>query len=133
MNIYLFGNEDVEIDSRPLTLEGIVNKTFPRITSIKIKPNDELTFIDEQNPILIDTVLGINEVSLFDESDIEKIVLSPRASVHDFDLGFQLKLLKKMGMLKKWHLIGIPGDKPLDQDRVISILRKLVEQDMQGS
>jgi len=133
MNIYLFGNEDVEMDSLPLTLGSVIHKTFPHISSVIIKPNDELSFIDEQNPILIDTVLGIEEVSLFDESDIEKIVLSPRASVHDFDLGFQLKLLKKMGMFRKWRLIGIPGDKPLDQDRVISILRKLVEQDMQGS
>ncbi|MBP9691302.1 hypothetical protein KBD81_04460 [Candidatus Woesebacteria bacterium] len=133
MRIYLFGNEDVASDSLPLSLEHIIHETFPHITPVIIKPNDEVSFSDDLYPILIDSVIGIDEVSLFDETDIDKITLSPRASVHDFDLGFQLKLLKKMGWLKKWYLIGIPAEKTLDQDRVISILRKLVEQDIHGS
>jgi len=29
------------------------------------------------------------------DDDLDKLVLPPRSSVHDFDLGFQIKYLKK--------------------------------------
>ena len=133
MNIYLFGNEDVKEDSAPFRLKKAIESQFPHMSCFIVKPNEDLPFIDDPCPILIDTVYGISTESLFDQSDRESILLSPRNTVHDFDLGFQLKYLYKIGELKKWYLIGIPGDEPMDQDRVISILRKLVEQDIQGS
>ena len=62
-----------------------------------------------------------------------RIVLPPRNSVHDFDLGFQLKYLKKLGKLGKVTIIGLPQTGEIDYDSIHSILRKLVAQDMQGS
>jgi hypothetical protein len=55
------------------------------------------------------------------------------SSVHDFDLGFQLLYLKKLGKLKNFLIIGIPMKGEINYLRIQSILRKLVAQDIQGS
>ena len=68
-----------------------------------------------------------------DEVGKGSIVLPPRNSVHDFDLGFQLKYLKKLGKLGKVTIIGLPQSGNVDYDSIQSILRKLVAQDIQGS
>ena len=83
--------------------------------------------------VILDTVLGINKVSLIEDQDIEKLVLPPRNSVHDFDLSFQIKYLKKLGKLGKITLIGLPPTGNIDYLRIQSIFKKLVAQDMQGS
>ena len=82
---------------------------------------------------LIDTVVGLKEVELLTEKDLNKVVKMNRGTTHDYDLGFQLKYLKKLGKLKKVRIIGLPAGKKIDYERVRSILRKLVAQDMQGS
>jgi hypothetical protein len=53
--------------------------------------------------------------------------------VQDFDLAFQLRYLKKIGRLGEVNVVGVPQDGEVDYSRVMSILRKLVAQDMQGS
>ena len=64
---------------------------------------------------------------------IDRFAPPPRTTVHDFDLAFQLKYLKKIGRLGEVYVLGIPKEGEVDYSRVISILRKLVAQDMQGS
>jgi hypothetical protein len=59
--------------------------------------------------------------------------LSPRGSVHDFDLTFQLRYLKKLGKLGVVTVIGTPQEAEVDHLRIKSIFRKLVAHDMQGS
>jgi Ni,Fe-hydrogenase maturation factor len=56
--------------------------------------------------IIIDTVVGINEVIVI--NDIEKLKTDKIYSMHDFDLAFNLKLLKKIGKLKKVTIFGVP-------------------------
>jgi hypothetical protein len=53
--------------------------------------------------------------------------------VHDFDLAFQLRYLKKLGKLGEVTIIGIPQEGEIDYLRIQSIFRKLVAHDMQGS
>jgi hypothetical protein len=64
---------------------------------------------------------------------VDGLALSPRASVHDFDLVFQLKYLKKLGKLGEVTVVGVPQEGDPDHRRIQSILRKLVAHDMQGS
>ncbi|MFC1648838.1 hypothetical protein ACFL1B_05250 [Nanoarchaeota archaeon] len=55
----------------------------------------------------MDVVQGIDEVKLFD--DIETFEQHKPSSLHDFDLGFFLKLLKEAGQVKgKVTIIGVP-------------------------
>ena len=90
MTIYVFGNIDIPEDSIEIKI---------------IKPNEDVLF-DSDNPIIIDTVSGLKKVTLFNKiDDIESLKSS---TVHDFDLGFQLKYLKKLGKIKKVTIIGIP-------------------------
>jgi Ni,Fe-hydrogenase maturation factor len=83
--------------------------------------------------VILDTVEGIQDVALVEGDRIDGLVLSPRGSVHDFDLAFQLKYLRKLGKLGEFTIIGIPQEGEVDYLRIKSILRKLVAHDMQGS
>ena len=42
--------------------------------------------------------------------DINKIITDKVYSAHDFDLGLNLKLLYKLGYLKKVTIFGVPPD-----------------------
>ena len=72
-------------------------------------------------------------MTLIEGDEIDGLILSPRASVHDFDLAFQLRYLKKLNKLGEVTIIGIPQEGEVDYLRIQSILRKLVAHDMQGS
>jgi hypothetical protein len=72
-------------------------------------------------------------VALVERNGIDGLVLSPRGSVHDFDLAFQLRYLKKLNKLEEATIIGLPQEGEVDYLRIQSIFRKLVAQDIQGS
>jgi Ni,Fe-hydrogenase maturation factor len=83
--------------------------------------------------VILDTVEGIQDVALVDRDRIDGLLLSPRGSVHDFDLAFQLRYLKKLNKLGEVTIIGIPQEGEVDYLRIQSIFRELVAHDMQGS
>jgi Ni,Fe-hydrogenase maturation factor len=83
--------------------------------------------------VILDTVQGISEVALVEGVEIATLILSPRGSVHDFDLAFQLRYLKKLGKLGDVTVIGVPQEGEVDHLLIKSIFRKLVAHDMQGS
>lgn len=133
MNVYVFGNEDVIEDNLVFTAMKKLEGKIPNVQYITVKPNEDLPFANEESVIIMDTVMGVDEVRVITEKNIDKLILSPRTSVHDFDLGFQLKYLKKLGKLREITIIGLPKTGKINHLRIQSILRKLVAQDMQGS
>ncbi|MDO8638639.1 MAG: hypothetical protein Q7R43_03620 [Candidatus Daviesbacteria bacterium] len=133
MKIYVFGNEDFSEDNLAIKAAGNLSDKFPEIQFINIAPNIDLPFFNENKIIIIDVIQGINKIELINQEMFDKLLLSPRNTVHDFDLGFQLKYLQKLGKLKDVRIIGIPQNQKIDYKRIQSILRKLVAQDMQGS
>lgn len=132
-SVYVFGNEDVDIDNLVYPFLGRLVSDFPELLFQKIKPNEDLPFYDEDDVVLFDSIQGIDEIGVFTENDLPKTQLSPRTSVHDFDLGFQLKYLMKIGKLRKITLIGIPMNKEVSYSQIHEIFKKLVAHDMQGS
>lgn len=131
MKVYVFGNSDLPQDSAALrAAKEMVEKNVEFIT---VDPNQDLPFADENQVVLMDTMDGIDQAELIQGKDLNKLFLSPRVSVHDFDLGFQLKYLKKIGRLGEVKIIGLPMKGKIDYLRIQSILRKLVAQDIQGS
>jgi Ni,Fe-hydrogenase maturation factor len=131
MKVYVFGNSDLAQDSSALkAAKEIVEKDVEFVT---VDPNQDLPFADEKSAILMDTIEGIEQVELIKGEDLDRLLLSPRVSVHDFDLGFQLKYLKKINKLGEVKIIGLPIKTKIDHLRIHSILRKLVAQDIQGS
>jgi hypothetical protein len=133
MKVYVFGNPEVSRDGRALEVAQRLSGTVPGVWFVTVEPNEDLPFVDEERVVILDTVVGLEGVSLIADGEIEHLVLPPRGTVHDFDLAFQLKYLKKLGRLGEVHVVGIPREGDVDYTRVRSILRKLVAQDMQGS
>jgi hypothetical protein len=119
MKIYVFGNILVDIDSLPIKLIPLLRKEFPEIEFCELDPSED--FPKEKILNIIDTVLGITKVEVF--KDIEKFKLGNLCSLHDFDLGFNLRLMKKFKMIEKVNIIGVPPNiKPHD---VINQIKEL--------
>lgn len=172
MKVYVFGNIDVPEDNRAIIAAKELENKIPGVSFVFIKPNEDVPFIDEKRVVILDTIAGIQQVELIEGNNIDKLISSPRGSVHDFDLGFQLKYLKKLGKIGEVFIIGIPQVAEMHEscnwmqckegsrsgvrrtidvrrrasqiltqqcakcethERIQSILRKLVAQDMQGS
>lgn len=103
--IYIFGNSLMENDNLPIKLIPDLKKAFPKIEFIHQDPNDNL-HPDNKELTIIDSVEGINEIKIL--TDIEQIIDSPKYSMHDLDLGFTLKLLKKIGALDQVTIYCVP-------------------------
>jgi len=125
--IYVFGNPLLDFDNLPLKILPELEKQFPEIDFIVKDPNENLHPENKQLTI-IDTVMDIHKVTLI--TDIDKISRSPSYSLHDLDLGFNLKLLKKIGLLEKVAIIGVPpqGDKDRILNDIIQIIKQLNDQ-----
>lgn len=105
-NIYIFGNPLLEEDNLPIKLAPKLRKIFPAI-NFEVKDPNENLWPENNELYIIDTVIGIDRVKII--KDLDKIQLDKIYSAHDFDLGFNLKLLAKIGELKHANIIGIPN------------------------
>jgi Ni,Fe-hydrogenase maturation factor len=133
MRVYVFGNACVADDRRTIEVAGELQDTVEGISFAFVDPNEDLPFGDERHVVILDTVQGIQDVALLKGDVIDRLILSPRGSVHDFDLAFQLRYLKKLNKLGEVTIIGVPQEGEVDYLRIQAILRKLVAHDMQGS
>lgn len=119
--VLVFGNPLVNVDSTPLLLLSSLRKRFPEIEFKEFDPNDDLEK-EGRNLMIIDTVEGIKEVTLI--TDIDRIIVSRLYSMHDFDLGQSLKLLRKMGYLDSVKIFGVPMK--ISKKEAISQLTRLI-------
>jgi hypothetical protein len=103
--ILVFGSPIVKQDSLPLKLIRDLRKKFPKIEFVEFDPNENM---EAEGKVLniIDTVEGIDRVVLI--TDIDAIKTQKIYSMHDFDLGYNLKLLKKLGYVEKVRIFGVP-------------------------
>jgi len=123
--VYVAGNPLVPGDSAPLRMMPRLSEAFPAIEFRELEPTDELP--EERTLHILDTIIGPDDVTIID--DIDAIVTGKVYSLHDFDLGFTLKLMKKTGKLHTVKIIGVPAH--MDDERayggVVSALRALFE------
>jgi Ni,Fe-hydrogenase maturation factor len=133
MNVYVFGNERVAEDIRAIEVARELQNTVEDVSFVFVNPNEDVPFANEPRVVILDTIQGLRDVALVEGDELDGLLLSPRGSVHDFDLAFQMRYLKKLGKLGEVTVIGIPQGGEVDHLLVKSILRKLVAQDMQGS
>lgn len=104
MQILVFGNEIAKEDSLPVRLLPKLKKLFSKIEFIHLDAIEEI-YKRSKNPVIIDTVKGINEVRMI---RLEEIKTQKLFSIHDFDLGYNLLLLKKLNLIKNAVIIGVP-------------------------
>jgi Ni,Fe-hydrogenase maturation factor len=119
--VYVFGNLLVKEDSLPLKLIDKLRNEFPSLKFREFDTVEDLEIEGELN--IIDTVKGIKKVELME--NIDKIITNKIYSMHDFDLGYNLKLLKKMKMIEKIRIFGIPNK--ISETEAFEQLRKLIK------
>lgn len=112
MRVLVFGNPLLPEDSIPIRLLPKLRRKFPEIEFVEFDPTEEIEEEAKKGIFAIDVVKGVKHVSLLTESDIDRLILGPSASIHDFDLAWNLKILKKLGILKKIAILGVPPDYP---------------------
>lgn len=102
--VYCFGNPLLKEDSLPFLLIPQLREEFPGIEFVEANSPDD---IEEQEKMLIlDTAKGITKAAVL--NDIDALCSNRACSLHDFDLGMTLKLMQKMGKLKKVQIFCIP-------------------------
>jgi len=105
MKIYVFGNNDLEIDNSAIKLSKILSDHFKDIEFIYI--NDINSFSpNEKVPILLDSASNISKVIVIESTD--KLQTNMNTSNHDFDLAMTLKLLLKLHKIEGFKAICIP-------------------------
>jgi len=132
MKILVFGNPLLENDSLPIKLLPRLKERFPDITFQEIDPTENLEN-QGRNLTIIDSVEGIKEIIVIDS--IERLESGKIYTMHDFDLAYNLKILKKLNLIDSVRIIGVPmgmgGDEAFSQIQLI--LRKWAAQLIQGS
>lgn len=125
VTVYVFGNPDLPEDSLPIRLISQLHKKFPNIVFVVKDPNEEWDV--PKHLIAIDTAVGIDRVQEF--HSLESFHTSPRVSMHDFDALAQLRLLQKIGKLKKITIIGVPPKKTPNTalEQIAAILARITE------
>jgi Ni,Fe-hydrogenase maturation factor len=120
--IHIFGNPLLDFDNLPLKLAPKLEKIFPEIDFVIADPNEKLEPIDGEL-IIIDTIEGIEKVVLID--DLKKLETNKIYSLHDFDLAFNLKLLQKIGKLRRIKIFGVPMKG--DEEKILGQLIKMIK------
>jgi hypothetical protein len=121
--IFVLGNPLEDIDRLPIQLLPTLQKQFPHIDFVLFDPTEELPEPIPNHLYLLDTVLGITQVTVF--NDMNEFLLSPRFSAHDFDLPLFLGMLKKLGKINKVTIVGIPSGQ--SKEVVVKDLIPLIE------
>src|SRR3989338_5651736 len=120
--ILVFGNMLIKKDNLPLKMMGDLKKSFPQIEFKEFDPSENLEE-EGRELYIIDTVEGIEKVEII--TNFNDIKLSKIYSVHDFDLGYELKLLKKSGMIDKVTIFGVPMN--LERKNVFNQLKEKIK------
>lgn len=138
MKVLIFGNILVEGDNFALKLIPELKSKFEDVEFKEFDPTEDLQ-AEGRDLLIIDAVVGIDsvrELVLKSEKDFEKVELNGGVGMHDFDLGYNLRLLSNLDLIDGVRIICVPivvKDKEEVLDQIQLILRKWVAQDMQGS
>lgn len=133
MKVLVFGNKEYKPDGTVYPLVKKLKRDFPEVEFLDVSLNTDLPLSGDKVTYILDAVEGINEPTVIKNADLDRLTGISSVSVHDFDLGFQLRYLRKIKKLGEVVIIGLPLNKKTNYLRIQSIFRKLVAQDIQGS
>jgi len=106
MKISVFGNQDLDTDNAAIKLIPWLKKKYPG-AEIKVEdPTGGLVPPEDGEWLIVDTCAGINKITEFE--DLDKFESLRRVSVHDYEVMTELKLLKKLGKIKKLKILAVP-------------------------
>jgi len=105
LKILVFGNTLLRNDRLPITMMKELQKEFPDIEFREFDTVEDL-HKEGRSLYIVDTVEGIDHVITI--TGIDQLITNKIYSVHDFDLAYNLKLLKKADMIENMMIFGIP-------------------------
>jgi len=105
MIVSVFGNPDVKEDSLAVRLVPRLRQRFPKIKFRVEDPVEGLNPPTGGEWVIIDMAKGIKGVRVIE--DLDKLETARRVSLHDYDLAMELKLLRKLGKVKKVKIIAV--------------------------
>ena len=117
--IFVCGNPLIDEDNIVLSFLSRLREDFAEIEFREFDPTEDL---DEaiagcdlmaggclkKKVYIIDVVKDIDKVLVID--DLDALADSPKYSVHDYDLAFDLKMLVKMGRIEGAVIFGVPAE-----------------------
>jgi len=103
MKILVCGNPLVGKDATALRAAELLKKMLPEI---EFEEFDSVEELHDEEVNILDVVKGLKRPMII--KNMDDIVAGKIYSLHDFDLGQTLKLLKKLGMIKKVKIFGVP-------------------------
>lgn len=104
--VYVLGNPLVKEDRKVFDLLPHLKKELSAIKFEYYDPTEEIDIKNNSDLIILDTGINLKKTVLF--RNLKYFELSPRNSVHDYDLPLQLGIMKKLGKIKKIYIIAIP-------------------------
>jgi Ni,Fe-hydrogenase maturation factor len=123
MKLLVFGNILVKEDNLALKLIPRLRKEFPNIEFKEFDPTENLEAeIEDGKLYILDVVQNIKDPLII--KDFDQLQTNKVYSMHDFDLAFNLKLLKKIGKLKEIEIIGLPTE--MDEEKAITSIGKML-------
>lgn len=118
--VLAFGNEYVKEDK--LAKELVKELKIKDISFFDCEVFDDIfNYIDYDMVYILDVVKNLKETKLLSIRDLKTKSLY---TMHDFDLAFNLKIMKKLGEIQDIKIIGIPikGDKETIKNQIVQIL-----------
>lgn len=120
--ILVFGNPFFEADSIALQVAEVLKKSKINGFYFEFVNSPEELGKFGKNLLIMDSAKGLQRVQLI--KGLDCIQLAPRFTTHDFDLAFNLKLLKKTKRISSIAFIAIPQEMQL-QEAVFSAAKLL--------
>lgn len=118
MKLLVFGNEMIEEDRLAIEIARSMDHEF-------ILCEDPTQIMEHKDAVILDVVENLDKVILID--DIDQLRAHSLYSLHDFDLGFFLKLMGNAKLIENIQIIGIPqkGDKKKIKQEIEEILENM--------
>ena len=70
MKVYVFGNDDLTEDKRAFEVAEKLTGKIENVEFVKVKPNEDVPFIDEKFVVILDAVQGIEKVTEIKDYDL---------------------------------------------------------------
>ena len=129
IHVLCFGNPYLKYDSLAVSIaDWFSSHPVKDIEFVKCVSPDEVLNYTGTGFFILDVVKDLEEPGLFD--DIGMIEVNRLVSLHDFDLGFFLRLMKETGRMDNVRIIGIPMHGSVEETGkvVIGLIKRNIKQ-----
>ncbi|MFH1585190.1 MAG: hypothetical protein ABIB79_00300 [archaeon] len=113
--ILVFGNPLMEEDNLALKILPKLRLLFPHIEFKEFDAGESFNG-EGKHLTILDVVDGIDKVQVLDQ--VDDLQIPERFTMHDFDLAYNLRLLKFLDKIETIMVIGLPMH--MDEDDVLN-------------